>query len=546
MDSLLQKIRGYGGKIKDIWSKLSLNQKVLFSGAGIMILIALIVLVINNNKVQYETLYSGLSEKDAAAIVSQLDESKTPYKLEDNGTTILVPSTDKYKTRLDMASQNLPGGQSGFELFQENSFGETQTDKKVKYQEALQGELARTIQSLQKVKSARVHLVMPEESLYSDNQIPPSASVAITTRDGETLNAKEIKGIINLVANSVEGLKPENVVIVDHNGNLISDTQSEEANSSTDLVRQQIAMKKQYEQEEQEAIQSMLDQSLGKGNSVVRVNVDLNFNDQQQTDEKYTHDPEGPFIRSEQITTESGTGQQTSPTGVPGTDTNNPQYTQVETQSGNSSYDKTSKTRNYELNKTQTITKYSLGNVKYDYLTVAVLVNNAKAAKMNLGDTEAARTDKIRNIVATACGLRENRPNENVLLKDNISVAFIDFYSQPVEEPAPSGIVGKMMQNPVIPWLVAAFCMLLILAIWWISKKRKESEEQAELEAEPETEPFEAVVGEEISMDDIIDPKLTPEEKEKLKVRQEIEKLVEDDPESAVQVIRAWLLEDTR
>ncbi|MEN6462080.1 MAG: flagellar basal-body MS-ring/collar protein FliF [Syntrophomonas sp.] len=542
MATLLQKIREYGKKITESWSKLSLNQKVLFAGAALMIVVAVAVLVINNNKVQYETLYSGLDEKDAAAIVAKLDEDKIPYQLKNNGTTILVPTEYKYKTRLNLASENLPGGGSGFELFQTTGFGETQSDKKVKYQVALQGELARTIQGLDKVKSARVHLVIPEPSLYTEKETLPSASVAITTNADQTLSPKEIQGIINLVANSVEGLDPKNVVIVDHNGNLISDNLPEQINNSTDLVRQQMAMKKEYEQEEQAAIQSMLDQSLGEGNSVVRVNVDLNFNDQEQTDEKYTHDEGGPFIRSEQITTDSGTNQQASPTAVPGTDTNTPQYTQVETQNGNSSYDKSSKTKNYELNKTQTVTKYSKGEVKYDYLTVSVLVNNANVSKMNLGDTETARVEKIRNIVATACGLRENRDNEKVNLKDNISVAFIDFYSKPEPEPAPSGILGQISANPLMPWLLAAFCVAIILAIWLLSKKKKSVME----EAIEDKQDFEAVVEEEINIEDLIDRQLTPEEKEKQRIRLEVEKLVDEDAESAVQVIKAWLLEDSR
>lgn len=540
MATLLQNLKKYGNKIIELWSKLSLNQKVLFGGAALMIVAAALVLIINTNKVQYETLYSGLTEKDAAAIVAKLDEGKIPYQLENNGTTILVPSEYKYKTRLDLAGENLPGGGSGFELFQTSGFGETQSDKKVKYQVALQGELARTIQSLDKVKSARVHLVLPEPSLYTENEEPPSASVAITTNEGETLAPKEIQGIVNLVANSVEGLEPAKVVIVDHNGNLISDNLPDQISNSTDLVRQQMAMKKEYEQQKQADIQSMLDQSLGKGNSVVRVNVDLNFNNQEQTDEKYTHDEGGPFIRSEQLTTDSGTNQQGTPAGVAGTDTNTPQYTQVENQNGNSSYDKTSKTRNYELNRTQTVTKYTQGEIKYDYLTVSVLVNNANVSKMNLGDTEAARVDKIRNIVATACGLRENRDNEKVNLTDNISVAFIDFYSPSESEPAPSGILGQLSSNPLISWLLAAFCLAVILSIWLLSKRRKSALE----EANQENQDFEAVVEEEINIEDLIDRKLTPEEKEKQKVRLEVEKLVDEDAESAVQVIKTWLLED--
>ncbi|MGI5920210.1 MAG: flagellar basal-body MS-ring/collar protein FliF [Syntrophomonadaceae bacterium] len=542
MATWLQRLKEYGNKITELWSKLSINQKVLFGGAALMIIIAAGVLFFNSNKVQYETLFSDLEEKDAAEIVTKLDEDKIPYQLEDNGRTILVPAEYKYKTRLNLASENLPGGEAGFELFQSSSFGETQSDKKVKYQAALQGELARTIQGLEKVKSARVHLVMPEPTLFSENEESPSASIAITTKDNENLSPKEIQGIVNLVANSVEKLDPEDVVIVDQNGNLISDNLPQQIENSTDLIRQQMAMKKEYEKQKQADIQSMLDQSLGKNNSVVRVNVDLNFNHQEQTDEKYTHDEGGPFVRSEQVTTESGTNQAAQPEGVPGTDTNIPEYTQVETQNGNSTYDKSSKTRNYELNKTQTVTKFAQGDVRYDYLTVSVLVNNANVSKMNLGDTEAARVEKIRNIVATACGLRENRENETVNLKDNISVAFIDFYTEPEPETQASGLFGKLSSNPLMAGALAAICLAIILAAWWIYRRRQPALE----EIEEDGQEFETVVEDEINIEDLIDDELTPEQKEKQKIRMEVEKLVDEDAESAVQVIRAWLLEDSR
>lgn len=537
METLGKKLRQFGSRIRDIWSGLSLNQKVLFGGAALMIIIAVAVLAVSSNKIQYETLYTDLSEKDAAAIVDQLTADKTEYKLENNGTTILVPADVKYKTRLTMAGKNLPQGQAGFELFQTNNFGETESDKEVKYQEALQGELARTIQSLEKVKAARVHLVIPQPSLFSDKEEHPSASVAITTKDGETLTPREVKGIVHLVANSVEKLDPENIVIVDHNGNLISDNLPEGDGGSTDLAKQQMAMKSQYEKEKQAAIQSMLDETLGEGNSVVRVNVELNFDDISKVDEKYTHDEGGPFVRSEQINTESSTNQDSPQVGAPGTDTNVPQYTKVTPQAGASSSDKDSKTRNYELNKTQTTTKLSQGDVKYDYLTVSVLVNNAKVANMNLGDTEEARADKIRNIVATASGLRENRTDENVRLKDNISVAFMDFYAEPASEPKPSGVFGKM--GGWAPWALAAFSLVLLLVVWRLT--RKKSEEEVDEESG-----FGTMVEDEIKIEDLIDRNLTPEEREREKIKQEIEKLIDEDPESAAQVVKTWLLEDAR
>ncbi|MFY9323853.1 MAG: flagellar basal-body MS-ring/collar protein FliF, partial [Syntrophomonadaceae bacterium] len=175
---LMITLKQLGTKLKESWSNLSMNQKVIGSGAMLLVVIAFIILLLNRTSVQpMEVLYADLIQKDAAAIVAKLEEERIPYRLEDEGTTILVPANIKYTTRLKLAAENLPQGQAGLELFRETSFGETQMDKRVKYQEALQGELARTIQSLDKVKAANVILAMPEETLFSDDEEPTKASV---------------------------------------------------------------------------------------------------------------------------------------------------------------------------------------------------------------------------------------------------------------------------------------------------------------------------------------------------------------------------------
>lgn len=544
MERYLDQLKQAGAKIRDLWAGSSLNKKLIFAGAIILIVIAASVLFIGNKQVPYEVMYTELSEKDAAAIVAKLDEYKTPYKLDNNGTTILVSPADKYTTRLKLAGANLPMGVAGLELFQTNNFGETQTDKKVKYQMAMQGELARTIQSLEKVKAARVHLVIPEKTLFSDKEELPSAAVAITTKDATSLTPQEVQGIINLIANSVEGLDPKKVVIVDNNGNLISENLPQNGTTTETLVSQ-MAMKKEIETEKQLAIQSMLDQVLGQNNSVVRVSAELNFDNKEQTSETYAHDPNGSFTRSEHVIKEAGTGTTTNNTAaVPGTDTNIPQYTQVNPNTGISTTDKSDITRNYEINKTESVTKYSTGETKYDYLTVAVLVNNAGTAQSNLGDTEDAKITKIRNIVATACGLKENRPNESVSLKDNISVAFIDFYSETVPEPPPASAIQKILSSPLTPFAFALAALLIMVLVWLLirRKRRPELEEQ-----ERETGlGFETVVDEEISIADLLAKNLSPEEREKQKIRQEIEKLIDESPESAAQVLKTWLIEEQR
>ena len=350
MGSFVDNVKQQGERLKNTWTNLSLNQKVLGAGVVLLILAAIAVMAANVGKQEpYQVLYTELDEKDAAAVVDKLNKMKIKFKLEDNGATIMVPPEVKDSTRLSLAAENIPRGESGFELFEKSSFGETQTDKKVKYQAALQGELAKSIQSLEKVKAAKVNLALPEETLFSDNEQETKASVVINTRDDKKLTPKEVQAITNLVANSVKGLKPENVVIVDQNGNLVSDDLPVDVTNVGEVVKMQMAMKRDFEKEKEEAIQTMLDKVLGKDNAVVRVNAELNFDNKEQVDEHYTHDPEGPFVVSEHIIKDSGTETKTAQPGIPGTDNNIPQYEEVNTEAGTSTWDKSDKTVNYDI-----------------------------------------------------------------------------------------------------------------------------------------------------------------------------------------------------
>jgi len=540
MESLFNNLRLFGQRIQQMWTKMNLNQKVLTGGAILLVVLVIAVLLSRGagESSKYEILYAELSDRDAADIVAKLEEEKILYRLEDNGNTILVPSKDKYDTRLKLVAENLPRGKEGFELFRESSFGETQTDKKVKYQEALQGELARTIQAIDKVKAANVILALPEETLFSDQETPTKASVVIRTRDGETLTPKEVQGIINLISNSVEKLTPENVVIVDQYGTLLSDNLPSELGAQTEVVAAQMAMKRAYEKEKESAIQTMLDKTLGADNAVVRVNAELDFNEREQVDEKYTHDDKGPFVRSEEIIKESGTDTGGNNAAVPGTDNNIPQYDQIDDGTGTSSYDKSSKTRNYELNKTETVTKYSKGDVNYDRLTVSVLVNQSSSEQESLGDTEDEKADKIRSIVAGAIGLRENGLND-INLQDSISVAFIDFYTQPEPEPVKYSVFNRAFDSGLTPWILLAVALVAIILI----ARRREG---LQLAGQTGDGSFDTLVEEEIRLEDLIEKALTPEEKEKQRIRQEVDKLIEDNPENAAQVLKVWLADESR
>lgn len=536
---LMTTLKQLGTKLKESWSNLSMNQKVIGSGAMLLVVIAFIILLLNRTSVQpMEVLYADLIQKDAAAIVAKLEEERIPYRLEDEGTTILVPANIKYTTRLKLAAENLPQGQAGLELFRETSFGETQMDKRVKYQEALQGELARTIQSLDKVKAANVILAMPEDTLFSDDEEPTKASVVIRTEDNQVLNSREVQGIINLVSNSVKGLTTENVVIVDQYGNLVSDNMFLDSQNVTNQVQAQMLIKRSFEKEKEKAIQTMLDRTLGQDNSVVRVHADLIFDSREQRDERYFHDEDGPFIRSESTTEESSTQTNVEPAGIPGIDTNIPEYLEVPNTQGESTYEKETRDINYEINRTETVTRFSLGDVDYNYLTVSVLVNRSSPQQESLGDTEEERIQKIRNIVASATGLRENG-NNGISLEDQISVAFIDFYTEPMPEPE-STMVSHLLQSPYFPVLIALMALMLLIIMVLLLRKRSTGDMQETGSG------FETIAEEELRLEDLIDKTLTPEEKERQRIRQEVERFIEENPEDAVQVVRIWLSEDSR
>lgn len=539
MAAFMERLKQWGGTVLEAWNRLSLNQKVLFAGAALLVVAALVILS-SGTASSYEVLYSELDAKTASQVAAKLDEYKVGYQLQEGqeGTTILVPSEQKNSTRLKLAGDNLPQSESGFELFQTTNFGETESDKKVKYQMALQGELARTIQGLDKVKAAKVNLAIPESTLFSEKEEKAKASVVVNVKNGQTLTAKEVQAVVNLIANSVNGLSKENVAIVDQNGTLLSDNLPNQETGSTEQVQKQMLMKKEFEREKQQAIQSMLDKTLGADNAVVRVNAELNFDSKQEKSERYYNDEDGAHIRSESSAKESGITAP-GPSGTPGTDSNVPTYTETTT-GGASSTEKSSKTTNYEVSKTETDTKYAQGDVKYDHFTVSVIVNNKAIKDVNLGATDAEKTDKIRSMVATACGLIENsQAGQKVALKDSISVAFMDF--APEAEPETStGMewLNKILDSKLVPLFLVLLALTVIAVVWLLSRKK------AAQEIEEEAVPFEAEIDEELRIEDIFDMSLTPEEREKLKIKEEIDKLVDSEPESAAHVLKSWLAED--
>src|SRR6059036_51205 len=249
----------------------------------------------------YRPLFTNLAERDASAIVEALKAQKVPFELEDGGRAVLVPAERQYELRLTLASRGLPeGGGVGFEIFDKQTLGQTDFLQRLNYQRALQGELGRTIGQLGGVEAARVHLALPERSLFVAEDRRPSASVVVKLVQGRTLSAAQIDGIVHLVAASVEGLQPEAVTVVDEGGRILtSDRRGAEAAGTSNVP---IEIQQTLERGAEERIESMLGAVVGRDKVVARVAASLDFSRVERTEE--TYDPDRTAVRTQRRTRE--------------------------------------------------------------------------------------------------------------------------------------------------------------------------------------------------------------------------------------------------
>ena len=362
---------------------------------------------------EYRVLFSNLNSEDAGNIVARLQEKKVPYKMSAAGDSILVPSEKISEMRLELASFGLPqGGGVGFEIFDNKSLGATEFIQQLNYQRALQGELSRTINGLDEIQQSRVHLVIPKKSLFIEDQKKPTASVIVKLKSGRTLRPPQIDGIVHLVASSVEGMNPSDVMVVDNSGKVLSKIQDE--SKLARMSNSQVEYQRNIEKDLTGRVQSMLEKVVGEGRAVVRVSADLDFRITEKTEEKY--DPEEPVVRSTQrqsqkssSTVATAGGQSTvAPVGKQAVTTPAKQGTGSE---------RLDEVVNYEINKVVSKTVMPTGDVKK--LSVAVLIDgpyvkNDKGVEEFQPRSKKELTD-LEELVKKAAGFDAKRGDQVVI-----------------------------------------------------------------------------------------------------------------------------------
>ena len=395
------------------------NLALLVAVAGIVALLA--GLWMWGQTPDYRVLYSNLSDRDGGAIIDSLQQQNIPYKFSEGGNALLVPADKVHEVRLHLASQGLPKGSLvGFELMENQKFGTSQFLEQVNYQRALEGELARSMQTLAAVQAARVHLALPKPSVFVKEQLKPSASVVLTLFAGRTLDASQVNGIIHLVSSSVADMPAKNVTVLDQTGSLLSSVRE---GSDASLDSTQIKYVRQIEQDYIKRIEAIVSPLVGPENVHAQMTADIDFSQAEQTAETFgpNQPPNEAAVRSQQ-TSESRNGSAQNPTGVPGALSNQPPIPATapivssasavaETSGGAGANLHKDATTNYEVDRTIRYTKLPVGSIKR--LSVAVVVNNrtvvdksGKATSKPLSDSEK---EQITALVKEAMGFNSSR-----------------------------------------------------------------------------------------------------------------------------------------
>ncbi|MBV2181205.1 MAG: flagellar M-ring protein FliF [Castellaniella sp.] len=538
-------------------ARLTALPRPVLLGIGAAVVALLVVASLWMREPDYKTLFSNVESRDGGAIVGILNQRNIPYKFADNGATILVPADQVYALRLQLAEQGLPrGGSVGFELLDKPQFGASQFTEQVTYQRALEGELARSVEALQPVKSARVHLAIPRESLFVRDREVPTASVLVTLFPSRSLSEAQVAAITWLVSSSVPKLNAENVSIVDQDGHLLSKPGGE---AGLDTSRRNFI--NDIEQRTSQRILTLLNPIVGPGNVRAQVSASVDFSQREQTSEVYrpNETPGTAAIRSKQ-TSDSMQNGVLPPAGVPGALTNQPpanatapiQTAQANqpaqgpgaqaanapggapgatTQAvGTSSTQPThgsarnDATVNYEVDRTISHVKHELGTLQR--LSVAVVVNY-REKDGDPAPLDPAEMDNINALVKQAMGYSVDRG-------DTLSVVNNAFTNQepavkPWEDPAYRSLALQVLK---------VLLVLAVLFFLWRSVIRPIVQGFANAQVERvKNEAHLETMREQRRQDEVHASEMNRYEENLDTARQ----LAQRDPRAVAMVLRAWM-----
>ncbi len=517
-------------RVRDTFLAFTTGQKVVAVVGTAAVLLAGVMIFRWVSTPDYAPLYSGLSSSDASAVIDELNAEGVAYELSGGGDTIMVPRNEVYSARIALSGQGLPGnsGDGGYSLLDNQDLSTSQFQEQTDFKRAMEGELARTVEAIDGVQTAVVHLALPPAKVFADQQDPPTASVLVDTTSGTTFSPEKVQAVVNLVASSIDGLTPENVTVADSEGRVLS-TGDGIGGLGASTRDQQVA---DFQLQTSQRVQTMLDRVLGPGNSTVQVTADLDFDKSVSESTNYTTDPKQPALSSSSNTEKySGPAGGTGSTGVVGPD--GQMDSSGSTGGADSSYVKKSLTQDNAVGTTVEHRETAPGSLNSLHVGV---VMDASATSVNAAE--------VRKLIAATVGIDPTRG-------DTVQVSALPF-DRTADEAAAADLAAadaaakKAGTMTMIRNVGLGLAVLLVLVVAWFRGRRRarardeatsyvveQLRREAELRGAPT--PLEQA------------PALAALERSEAtaadQMRQELADLVERQPEDVAELLRGWLVE---
>lgn len=539
----------------DFYQSLETSRKISLVAIAAAVTLAMIGLVIYAAKTQYKPLYTELNKEDSAKVAQMLEQGKITYQMKDGGSSIYVPEDMVETWRLEIAKRGVNFSSTvGYEVFDKQAFGTTSFVQRINKQRALEGELIKTITHIKGVNRARVHLSIPESSPFVAEKKPPRASVVLDLDRGFVMNADEVRGITSLVASSVDGMRPKHVVVIDANGQKLSENIGDDVTLET---ANRLALESKINRKYEKRIEDILKRVVGEGKVIAKVTADVDF--AQSVETETTYDAEGSAVVSEVRNNQQIQGRRPSPQGIPGARSNLPgEEPQPGIPETRNDVNKDMVTRNMKV--PTKVVKSKRPGAQIRTLSAAVMVDGKRVPILDkdgnvvLDDNGIAKTkyeawsdaelENFQAIVASTIGLNTKRGDQIVIknmefAKEDLSEAEAILKQREMRQ-----ILRNLSKYSVIGIVIALFFFIVIRPfIKWITENTMESIDDflprtiEELEKLQENQ---KLPGLEDSLP-VIEDKLNPEKIEGNLLKDKIIGMVEANPGKAAQLVHEMI-----
>tara|TARA_Y100001954_G_C15818545_1_gene608762 strand:- start:162 stop:1847 length:1686 start_codon:yes stop_codon:yes gene_type:complete len=538
----------------EFFKSLTVARRIALIAVSMFILAGIIGIIIWASKTRYKTLYTDLNKEDSKQIAVLLEQNKISYQLSRDGKTVRIPEDMVEQWRLKLATLGVSfSGSVGYEVFDKQSFGTTSFVQKVNKQRALEGELVKTISYIKGVKRARVHLSIPESSPFVSEKKPPSASVVLELDRGVLLTEPEIKGIGSLVSSAVEGMRPENVIILDHRGKKLSDNIGDPMTSHTaNRLGLEAKLNRQYEKQ----IEEILSRVVGDGKVVAKVSVNMDFTQSVSTSTNFNS--ENAAVLSEVKNKQVINGSRPSPQGIPGARSNLPgEKPQPGIPETKNNVDKELSTKNYNVPSVVTKSKKPTASIKK--ITAAVMIDGRrvpilddkgnqilKDGKKSLKYEKWSEADlaNFSAIVSSAIGIEVNRGDTLTIKNMEFITEDLEAIEAIIKERKNRELILNIAKYSAVGLAITLFFLLVVKPfIQWVTDNTVESIEDFLPQTLEELEKVQAdqkLPGLEDALPQI-EEKLNPEKIEGNMLREKIVALVESNPSKAAQLVHEMI-----